>query len=146
MPCLCPSSQQPKVAAKDYFYHTEGKEKVLGEHGQARDLSPQSPKPTLHRTGGGGGAEKTLEEAAPSVALWKTQGRWRAEQDHRGTKPLGLHPGLAFPSKSSCPSSWFHPRSPVHSRPRPKWLETGPLDAGGPGLSHVHILLYCGLG
>lgn len=38
MPYLHSSSQQPKVAAKDYFYHTEGKEKVLGnvgEHGQA---------------------------------------------------------------------------------------------------------------
>lgn len=112
----------------------------MGRH-ETSVLNPQNLLYT--ELGLGAEAEKTLEEAAQSVALWETQGRWRDEQDHRRTKPSGLRPGLAFPSKSACASGWFHPRSPVHSRPGPKWLETGPLDAGGPGLSHVHVLLYC---
>lgn len=61
IPRLRSSSQQPK-AAKDDFYHTKRKQKVLGnvgEHGRARDLSsPQPPKPTLHRAGAGVGQRR----------------------------------------------------------------------------------------
>lgn len=61
IPRLRSSSQQPKAAKAD-FYHTKGKEKVLGnvgEHGQAQDLSPpQPPKPTLHRAGAGVGQRR----------------------------------------------------------------------------------------
>lgn len=113
----------------------------MGRH-ETSVLSP--PNLLYTELGLGPGAKKIREEAAQPVALWEAQGRWRDAQDHRGTKPSGLRPGLAFPSKSACASGWFQPRSPVHSRPGPKWIETGPLDAGGPELSHVHVLLYCG--
>lgn len=65
----------------------------MGRH-ETSVLSPQNLLYT--EPGEGAGAEKTLVQ---SVVLWETQGRWRDEQDHRGTKPSGLCPGLAFPLK-----------------------------------------------
>ena len=143
LPIRPPSS--PRLELRTTFIAQKGREGMWVSVLLLTGTRPQSsiPQTYLTQSWGGAGAEKTLEEAAQSLALWKTRGRWRDEQDQSVTKPLGLCLGLAFSPKSSCASGWFHPRSSVHSRPGPEWLGTGPLDAGGPGLSHVHVLLYC---